>query len=88
MILNMNEQATLDTPVIPNFKMSTEQIVKLLQGYLAQADTSLTSLQSNIDDATNKLNEWKRMQLIIVGQKQLIQDILSKTVDTPKEETK
>ena len=81
----MSEQATLDTAAtpVPTFKMSIADTVKMLQGYLAQADSSLTQLQTNIDNATAQVNEWKRIQLMIVGQKQLIADIISKTVETP-----
>jgi hypothetical protein len=80
---NTQTQATLETAAAPTYKMSIADTVKMLQNYLTQADNSLAQLQNNIDSATNQVNEWKRIQLMIVGQKQLIADIISKTVDTP-----
>lgn len=76
-----------ETVAAPAFKMSIDETVKMLQNYSVQADNSLTQLQTNIDNATNQLNEWKRMQLMIMGQRQLINDIISKTVVTPNDIT-
>lgn len=83
----MSEQTT-NTAQAPVFKMSIGDTVKTLQTYLGQADSSLANLQATIDDLTSKTNEAKRMQLILIGQKQLILDLLNKTVEAPKAEDK
>jgi hypothetical protein len=76
-----------NTTQAPVFKMSIEDTVKTLQGYSVQAETSLSQLQTNIDSALKQIEEWRRIQLMIVGQKQLIADLISKTVETPKSAT-
>jgi hypothetical protein len=81
-------ESTTDTAQAPVFKMTIADTVKTLQTYLGQADSSLANLQSTIDDLTSKTNEAKRMQLILIGQKQLILDLLNKTVEAPKVEEK
>lgn len=84
----MSEQITQETVQAPIFKMSIADTVKTLQGYLVQVDSSLTTLQSTIDDLTSKTNDARRMQLILTGQRQLIVDLLNKTVEVPKSEEK
>jgi hypothetical protein len=67
----------------PAYKMTIDQTVQTYQGYMTQAESSLTQLQTNIDNANNQINEWRRIQLMIVGQKQLLKDLIDKTVETP-----
>lgn len=80
----MSEQIQIAGPT-PTFKMTIEETVKTLQGYDTQAESSLAQLQTNIDNANNQINEWRRIQLMIVGQRQLLKDLISKTVQTPTE---
>lgn len=81
----VNAEATLTGTPAPVFKMNIDDAVKMLQNYWTQADKSLASLETNINNATNQVNEWKRIQLMLMGQKQLISDLLSKTVEAPKQ---
>jgi hypothetical protein len=82
----MNEETKPELSSLPPvFKMQVGDIVKTLQSYAAQADGTLNQLQSNIDTYTKQISEWNKMQIMIVGQKQLIADILSKTVELPVE---
>ena len=80
----MNEQVINEQTNKAAFKITQEDTVKMLQTYQSNADNSLTQIKANIDNALNQIEEWKRMMLMIVGQKQLIQDILNKTISTPE----
>ena len=73
-------------PPTPQYKIGIEETVKTLLSYDAQAENSLTQLQANIDNANNQINEWRRIQLMIVGQRQLLKDLIGKTVELPKTE--
>lgn len=83
---NTTEAALSQTQAPIKTKMSIEDTVKMLQNYLGQADNSIAQLQTNIDSASNQVNEWKKLQLMIVGQKQLITDLLNKVVEMPPPE--
>ena len=80
----MNEQVINEQTNKAAFKITQEDTVKMLQTYQSNADNSLTQIKANIDNALNQIEEWKRMMMMIVGQKQLIQDILNKTIPTPE----
>ena len=68
---------------IPALKLDAGQVVEQLQSYLKQADQSLQQLQNNIDAGTRQLDEWKRMQLILVGQRQVVVDLLNRMIEAP-----
>ena len=74
-------------PGLPEFRLSIDATYEMLQKYSASADSTLETLQKNIIAATNQINEWRRYELVIAGQKQLIKDLLTK-ISGPKEESK
>jgi hypothetical protein len=59
-----------------------EELVKTLNTYDESAKKSLDQLQTNIDNATNQITEWKKIQLMIVGQQQLLKDLISRAKPT------
>jgi esterase/lipase len=69
-----------EQPITSEIKeqLSIEDTIKMLQNYHQQAETSITQIDNSINTANNQINEWKKMQLMILGQKQLIVDLLSK----------
>ena len=71
----MSEQTQQQT----NAPLTIEGTVALLQSYLQQADKSLANLDNSINSAHKQVDEWQRMKLMIVGQKQLIVDLINKT---------
>lgn len=78
------ETATLTPPAAPqSFKLTAAEVVAQLRGYYTQADLSQAQLQSNIEAANQKIDEWRRMHLMIAGQKQIVADLLNKIVDAP-----
>ena len=79
----MSETTNTPTPQPLTLKLNASEIVTQLQGYLKQADQSLQQLQSNLDAGQRQVDEWKRMQLVLVGQRQVVIDLLNKTVDIP-----
>jgi hypothetical protein len=60
-----------------------EQFVARLKKYDEQADASLAQVQSNIDTLTSQINDARRVQLMIAGQKQLLKDLISRTPTAP-----
>ena len=76
----------VEQPVLPpsalNFKLSAPEILNQLRTYSEQAEKTLSQLQANIESGNNQIKEWQRMQLMIVGQKQLVADLVNKMVDT------
>ena len=79
----MNEQEQIIDKTQTNLKLNAAEIVTQLNQYQAQADKSLNQLQTNIDAGTKQLEEWKKMQLILVGQRQVVLDLLGKVVEPP-----
>jgi NADH/NAD ratio-sensing transcriptional regulator Rex len=68
-------------PDVPlTYNMSIEDTVKMLQVYDKQAEATMAQLQTNIDSATNQLNESRRIQLMLVGQRQLTKNLLEKAI--------
>ena len=64
-----------------------DEMVKTLKTYDESAKKSLEQLQTNIDNATNQITEWKKIQLMIVGQQQLLKDLISRTEVKPTQAT-
>ena len=70
------------TPEVPaTYKMSIEETVNELHKYDKQAESSMAQLQTNIDNSEKQINEWRRVQLMIAGQRALLKDLISKTVE-------
>jgi hypothetical protein len=67
-------------------KITVEEIVSALDAYKSQADNSLAQLENNINQANAQINEWTKLKLMIVGQKQLIKDLYGKIVESPDKE--
>jgi hypothetical protein len=83
-----DSQVSLDAKPAPlTFKLNPAEVVEQLRGYYNQAEQSLANLQNNIDAGNRQLDEWKRMQLMIVGQKQVVADLLNKIVEAPQAES-
>lgn len=80
----MSETTNTPTPVVPTqLKLNAGEITEQLKGYLAQAEKSLNQLASNIEAGERQITEWRKIQLMIVGQKQVVVDLLSKIVEAP-----
>ena len=77
----MNEINT-NVPAVPT-PDTTEEHYKRLITYQTQAEASLTQVQGSIDTLTNQLSEARRVQLMLVGQKQLLADLIKNSA--PKE---
>ena len=79
----MNET---NTAIVAAPKLTTvDQVVAQLQTYDTGAEKSLGQLEAKITEYTNQVTEWKRIQVAILGQRQLIKDLLNKTVEAPAE---
>ena len=61
-----------------NYKLSISDTVAKLKQYLENANKSLAQLQENINGANNQIQEWRKLELMIVGQKQVVADLLVK----------
>ena len=81
------DTATRNTTPTPAFKLNAGEVVTQLQSYLKQAEQSLTQLGTNIETGQRQLDEWKRMQLMLVGQRQVTLDLLNKIVEIPSSTT-
>lgn len=72
----------IQTPPV-TFKLSPTEVYSQLQSYLAQASQTLAKLQANIDAANKQVSEWNGMRLMVLGQKQVAEDLVKKLVDQP-----
>ena len=66
-------------------KLTLDELVGKLQTYQGQADASLSQLKKNIDEANAQINEWQKLSLMIVGQKQLLKELLNMILESPVE---
>lgn len=84
----MNDQ-TVNTPdnITGKTAVTIEEMTQLLHNYLSQAEASIKSLEDNITNANNQVQEWKKMQFMIIGQRQLLKDLLTKTTQQDKKNT-
>lgn len=64
--------------IAPQVTMTGEEIVKQLGVYKANADSSLAKIQENIDKVTDQLNGLNRMRLMILGQREIVNDLVSR----------
>jgi hypothetical protein len=80
------EQVSLNNDIKP--KLSIDDTVKTLQGYLTQADQSLQQIENNIEKVKTQLNELVKMQITVVGQKLLAADLLKKIIGETDTNTK
>ena len=80
----MSDTPTTTTPAAPvQLKLNATEIAEQLKANLAQADQSLTQLASNIEAGERQIAEWRRVQLLIIGRKQTVVDLLTKIVEQP-----
>ena len=81
----MSDTPVQEQPVVAvptTFKLTAQEIYTKLQTYTDNADKSMAQLEANITAATNQIKEWQRMQFMIVGQKQLAQNLASQLAGT------
>ncbi|CAK0773743.1 hypothetical protein CCP3SC5AM1_880008 [Gammaproteobacteria bacterium] len=84
-----NEQAVLPTAIeMPkvDIKMTPEEILNQINVYKANADESLGKLQQNIDKLADQLQNLQKMKLMVLGQREVVLDLLTK-MTTQKEVT-
>ena len=79
----MSEQAT-DKPTL---YQTIEEHVAKLQKYLTNAENSLKQLETNINAATNQIQEAKKMQFAVLGQRDLIKSLLNDLLTAPETKT-
>ena len=81
-----NDQAVIPTaPEVPKLtvSMTPAEVLKTVETYKAQAEASLAKLQQNIDKLTEQLNQLQKMRLMVLGQRELVLDLLNKMTGEP-----
>jgi len=87
---NNVDQAIL--PLVPELpkvtlKMSVEEVLAQVETYKTNADASLAKLQQGIEKQTEQLSQLQKMQLMIMGQRELVTDLLNKMTGGNKQST-
>ena len=66
----------------PQVVLTAEDIVKQLNVYKANANASLAKIQENIEKVTEQLNGLNRMRLMILGQREVVNDLFARATGT------
>lgn len=69
------------------FYQTIEEHAAKLQKYLVNAESSLKQLETNINAATNQIQEAKKMQFAVLGQRDLIKSLLNDLLNDPANKT-
>lgn len=68
--------------IAPQIVLTADELVKQLNVYRSNANASLAKIQENIEKVTEQLNSLNKMRLMVLGQREIVNDLLAKATGT------
>lgn len=68
--------------ITPELQMTAQEMLAQLNTYHTNANMSLGKIQENIDKVTEQLNNLNRMRLMVLGQREVVNDLIGKATGT------
>lgn len=72
----------------PTFYTTLQEHAEKLQKYLTNAENSIKQLETNINSATAQIQEAKKLQFAVMGQRDLLKSLLSELLNPKAGEEK